>query len=240
MSWRVDVEATLGTLELELELRGDTGPVALIGPNGSGKTSLLRILAGAHRPQRAEIEVAGTTLVSTRAGVELPSEARGIGYVPQGYGLFPHLRVVDNVAFGLATRLRRQPRAARRRAALEMLEQLDCGHLADRMPARLSGGEQQRVALARALILEPRMLLLDEPLAALDVGARRSVRSLLAARLRELACPSLVVTHDLRDLPALGAHVYVLEAGRIIQSGSLEQLRAAPASAFVAEFVDAS
>jgi ABC-type sulfate/molybdate transport systems ATPase subunit len=125
------------------------------------------------------------------------------------------------------------PRAGR------ILAALGCQDLTHRRPGHLSGGEKQRVALARALVIEPRMLLLDEPLAALDVSARRSVRAVLAARLRELDCPSIVVTHDVRDVDALAAHVCVLEQGRVTQQGSLQELRAAPATEFVAEFVQA-
>jgi len=163
-----------------------------------------------------------------------------MGYVPQGYGLFPHLRVADNVAFGLSTGPRRLPKAERRSAARQLLTELGCATLAERWPAGLSGGEQQRVALARALVVAPALLLLDEPMAALDAGVRRVVRTFLATRLRSSACPSIVVTHDVRDVLALGARVCVLEAGRIVQQGSLSELQAAPASDFVAEFVGAA
>jgi len=227
----------MGSLSLDVELGGESGPLAIVGPNGGGKTSLLRIIAGAHHPSSGCIEVGGTTLLDTARGIDLPSERRRVGYVPQGYGLFGHLRVIDNVAFGLSTGTRRRSRAERRAIALAVLEELGCEHLAERMPGRLSGGEQQRVALARALVTEPRLLLLDEPLAALDVTARRSVRHRLAQRLRAQPRPSIVVTHDVRDIVALDASVCVLEGGRVVQRGDVEALRAAPATEFVAEFV---
>ena len=235
--FRVRVEAALGSLQLDVDLRGGDVPLALVGPNGSGKTSLLRIVAGALPARQTEIEVGGEPLVSSRRGIRLPVERRRVGYVPQGFGLFPHLRVIDNVAFGLSTGAERQNRHGRKRTALAMLQQLDCAELADRMPTDLSGGERQRVALARALVTKPRLLLLDEPLSALDVGARGKVRRFLAERLRDLPCPTLVVTHDARDVAALAAQVCVLEGGRIRQRGTLADLRTAPATSFVAEFV---
>jgi ABC-type sulfate/molybdate transport systems ATPase subunit len=237
--FRVSVSARVGSLELDASLQGERTPLALIGPNGSGKTTLLRIIAGVLVPAFGEIEVGDKVLFDSKRGVDVPSEERCVGYVPQGYGLFPHLRVIDNVAFGLSSGARRRPREVRRQAALAMLKQLECASLASRLPNHLSGGEQQRVALARALVIEPAILLLDEPLSALDASARRAVRVFLADHLRSLGCPSIVVTHDARDVAALRARVCVLEHGRVIQEGSLEDLRHAPGSDFVAEFVNA-
>lgn len=227
----------VGALDLDVEVEGGAAPLAIIGPNGAGKTTLLRVIAGAMRPSRGEIEVAGQVLFSSARGVEVPIEARRVGYVPQGYGLFPHLCALDNVAFGLSVGERKRSTEQRRAEALEALGALGCAHLADRLPARLSGGEQQRVALARALVIGPRLLLLDEPLAALDAASRRSVRAFLAERLRALGRPCVVVTHDVRDVEALGAEVVALEGGRVVQRGSVEALRAGPATGFVAEFV---
>jgi molybdate transport system ATP-binding protein len=237
--WCVRIRATIGELGLDVALRGARGPVAIVGPNGSGKTSLLRVIAGAQPARAGEIVVAGVTLYSSDSSIDRPIEDRRVGYVPQGFGLFPHLTVLDNVLFGLHHRSGVEGRGARRARAMGMLTLLGCEELADRLPKRLSGGEQQRVALARALVIEPRILLLDEPLAALDVSARRSGRAVLAARLRELDCPTIVVTHDVRDVEALDAHVCVLEQGRVTQQGSVPQLRARPATDFVAEFAQA-
>ncbi|ACY16801.1 ABC transporter ATP-binding protein [Haliangium ochraceum] len=240
MRWRVDVRADIGALPLDLQLAGDAAPTAVIGPNGAGKTTLLRLLAGAYRPTQGRIELGQRVLFDAARGVDTPPELRGVGYVPQGYRLFPMLRVVDNVAFGLSTGPRRQGKRARRRAAIALLEELGCAHLAEKLPHALSGGEQQRVALARALLVEPQMLLLDEPLAALDAAARRVTRGFLAARLRAAGRPAIVVTHDLRDVLALGARVCVIERGRVLQCGTPEALRAEPASDFVAEFFGAA
>ncbi len=239
MSWHLHARTPVGALQLDVTLHGPPGPLVLIGPNGSGKTTLLRVLAGALRPQHGTLRLGSQTLLDTERDVDVPSQHRGVGYVPQGYGLFPHLSVLDNVGFGLSTGPRRVPRAQRNAAALRVLETLECDQLASRFPTRLSGGEQQRVALARALVIEPALLALDEPLAALDITARRSVRRVLVQRLRELNTPSLIVTHDVRDVLALDAPVGVLEEGRIVQRGSLEALRSAPATEFVAEFTDA-
>jgi molybdate transport system ATP-binding protein len=235
VSWRASVTVGVGRLTLEVDLEGDGSPVALIGPNGSGKTTLLRTIAGAHTPISGLIRLGDRTLYDSAGGIDLPPEQRRVGYVPQGYGLFPHLRVVDNVAFGWTSGTERG-RDAGRAAAASLLKRLGCTHLAHRWPGSLSGGEQQRVALARALMIEPRILLLDEPLAAMDATARRSLRSYLAAHLAKNSAPALVVTQDARDVVALGATVFVLESGQIVQRGSAADLAASPATEFVAEF----
>jgi ABC-type sulfate/molybdate transport systems ATPase subunit len=235
MSWHVAVRMRLGTLDLDVELRSGETPVALIGPNGSGKTTLLRTIAGAYRPASGFVEIAGSRVFDAAAGIDLAPERRGVGYVPQGYGLFPHLSALENVAFAWIARA--APRPERREAALRVMERMGCAHLAARSTGGLSGGEQQRVALARALASEPKLLLLDEPLAALDAPARRALRLYLASHLAERR-PALVVSHEARDVRALGAEVHVLEGGRIVQSGTADALAKAPASEFVAAFFE--
>ncbi|MEM9195779.1 MAG: ABC transporter ATP-binding protein [Myxococcota bacterium] len=237
MSWDASVQAHVGSFELDVELEGDRGVLALIGPNGSGKTTFLRLVAGAIAADRAEIRVADRVLSSTRRKVDVPMEKRRLGYVPQGFALFPHLSVIENVAFGLSMGKEKLERPHRRARAEQMLEELGCAPLRDRRVRRLSGGEQQRVALARALVVEPELLLLDEPLAALDASTRRSVRRLLRDRLGASNTPAIVVTHDINDVQTLDATVAVIEGGRIVQRGSVDHLRASPASDFVAEFV---
>jgi len=237
LSWHVDVRMRLGSLDLAVEMEGGEEPVALVGPNGSGKTTLLRTIAGAYRPDAGRIRVGDETLFDSGAGVDAPPEARRVGYVPQGYGLFPHLTVLDNVAFAWlrGSALTRDERRAR---AAEILERVGIRALAHRRPGGLSGGEQQRVALARALAVQPGILLLDEPLAALDARARRVVRDYLAAYLAERKGPALVVSHDARDVRALGGPVCVIEQGRIVQRGRAEELAAAPATEFVEAFFE--
>ena len=237
MHWSVRVEARAGDFRLDVGIEGNAAPVAIIGPNGSGKTTLLRAIAGACRPERGHIRLGDRVLFDSRSGISLAPEERRVGYVPQGYGLFPHLTVLDNVAFGLAAGPGRVDRAGRRRIAAEILAEIECGHLAGRYPAMLSGGEKQRVALARALLPAPEMLLLDEPLAAMDVAARRGLRGYLARHLARRPHPAIVVTHDPRDVRALcRPTVYALEGGKVVQSGSLGRLAAEPATDFVAEF----
>ena len=238
MSWHVDVKMRLGALGLDVELVGAEAPVALIGPNGSGKTTLLRTIAGAHRPDAGTIRLGDHVVFDAQAGVDVAPERRHVGYVPQGYGLFPHLTVLDNVAFGLRARRTHGGRAERREAAAHLLERVGCGHLADRLTGTLSGGESQRVALARALAAGPKMLLLDEPLAALDARVRRNVRSYLSEHLAERKGPALVVSHDFKDVQALGGLVCVMEGGRVLQTGTADELRADPASDFVEAFFE--
>jgi molybdate transport system ATP-binding protein len=207
-----------------------------VGPNGSGKTSLLKLILGVLRPERGRVVLDGEPLFDSESGLDLPIEGRRLGYVPQGFGLFPHLTVVENVEFGLNGDPALASAPARRERALSLLAELEVGALAGRRPSVLSGGERQRVALARALGRRPRALLLDEPLAALDAGGRKRVRSFLAASLERLGLPAVIVTHDPRDAEALAGTIAVIEAGQLVQLGTLEELRAKPWSPFVEEF----
>jgi molybdate transport system ATP-binding protein len=230
----IDVKVHAGAFELEVALHAD-GPTVLIGPNGSGKSTLLRTIAGALAPHRGHIRVGDHVLVDTSSGTFEPPERRRVGYVPQGLGLFPNMTVIENVAFGL----RFGGGVGRDRAherAVDMLDELGVANLKDRRVGQLSGGERQRVALARALATDPAILLLDEPLSALDVTARRDVRVFLRRWLERFAGPFILVTHDVRDLSTVDAPVVVLEAGSVVQSGRLDALEAAPANAFVREF----
>lgn len=233
--WHAKIQTQLAALQLNIALEGTDQPIALIGPNGSGKTTVLRALAGAIHTDHAEFVVSDRVLMNK--DTNLPMEDRNIGYVPQGYGLFPHLNAIDNVAFGLSTGRHKVSPAVRRERALASLKELDCIDLARRDIRRLSGGEMQRVALARALVMRPDFLLLDEPLAALDATVRRSVRRFLAERLRAFQRPSIIVTHDVRDIIALDALIYAIEGGQVVQSGSLDDLKKNSATAFIAEFV---
>ncbi|WP_053237777.1 ATP-binding cassette domain-containing protein [Sandaracinus amylolyticus] len=232
MSLRARIEAQVGRLAIDVEL--DTGPgvLAIVGPNGAGKTTLLSLLLGVLPVTRGRIEVNGVVLLDTSASVNAPVEARRLGYAPQDHALFPHLDVRGNVELAVSSALARAERARR---IDEVLRDLQIEHLASRRPSTLSGGERQRVALARALSISPRALLLDEPLAALDARARREVRDFLATTLGALAIPSIVVTHDAAEARALGQRIAVMEAGRVVQQGTWDELVAAPATPFVRE-----
>jgi molybdate transport system ATP-binding protein len=233
MGWEVDLVGLAGTFRLEAAFRTDPGPTVVVGHNGAGKSTLLKMLVGASRPVRGHIRLRDRPLFDSQTALHMSPEDRRIGYVPQGYALFPHLSAVDNVAFGLAGR---KPIRERRELALGCLHELGAVALADRFPSELSGGEQQRVALARALVVEPDGLLLDEPLSALDTRARKAMRRFLVGHLVGLPCATLVVTHSRRDALAFGGAVVVLEQGRVVQVGSVEELQRNPATPFVQEF----
>jgi ABC-type sulfate/molybdate transport systems ATPase subunit len=222
------LELRQGPFRLSVDFAAGPGPLLVTGPNGAGKTTLLLAVLGAVRPSQGRLVLGGDVFFDAKARVSLPVEDRHIAYVPQDSGLFPHLSVRGNVGFGLA----HLAPAVRAPKVERALAQLGAAHLADRMPLSLSGGERQRVALARALAMEPRALLLDEPLAALDAPTRVRFRDFLAEHLRRLDVPALVVTHEAEDARVLGGEMLVLEAGHIAERGHVDALREAPVSAF--------
>ena len=223
-----DFTLPLRDFELELALPVE-GVVALVGPSGAGKSSALRVVAGLARPSRGRVALGDETWVDAERGVFLPPERRRVGLVFQEYALFPHLSVRGNVAFG-----------AGGRPVGELLERFHVSHLAEARPRELSGGERQRVALARALARDPEVLLLDEPLSALDAHTKSAVRAELAEVLRGLDLPTLLVTHDYEDAAALADEVGVLVDGRLRQLSSPAELVARPRDAFVASFTGAN
>jgi molybdate transport system ATP-binding protein len=227
---------TLGQLELAAELSVATGElVVLLGPNGAGKTTLLRALAGLVPLDRGRVTLDGTVLDDLATGEHVPTERRPVGFVFQDYLLFPHLSAIENVAFGL--RARGLPRAEARRRAGTWLERVGLAGHAGARPRALSGGQAQRVALARAMVGDPRLLLLDEPLAALDAATRTEVRRDLRRHLASFDGTRLLVTHDPLEAVALADRLVVLEGGRITQTGTPAQVSARPRSAYVAELV---
>ncbi len=221
---------------VEVDLTTTTETLVVVGPSGCGKTTVLRTLAGLITPTAGQITLGEHVLFDAARGINVPPEQRRIGVVFQHYALFPHLDVADNVAYGLS-RLPKPERASRIAAALERVR---ITHLAGARPSELSGGEQQRVAVARALITEPRLLLLDEPLSALDVDNRANLRRELSLLLHQLAIPTVVVTHDLADADALADRIAVMDRGRIVQTGTPQDVIDHPANAYVAQFTGAN
>ena len=212
------------------------GCLAVAGPSGAGKTTVLRVVAGLVRPRAGRVAIDGEVWTDVEAGLFVPVERRRCGYLFQDYALFPHLSAWRNVAYAL----RHVPRAGRRAAAEDLLERFGVRHLADSRPAELSGGERQRVALARTLARSPKVLLLDEPLSALDARTRAAAGRELGRALGEAGVPALLVTHDFSEAALLGDEVAVIDRGKLVQRGGPHELASRPASAFVADFLGAS
>jgi molybdate transport system ATP-binding protein len=221
---------------VEADLRRPSDRVsitALFGPSGCGKTTTLRCLAGLERPDAGRIAFGRTTWFDAEGAKFLSPQQRGIGFLSQDYALFPHLTVARNVAYGLGG----VPRRDRGRRVAEMLDTVRLSGLGDRYPHQVSGGEQQRVALARALVRRPRLLLLDEPLSALDQPTREQLRPELRRLLLRAGTPVVLVTHDRAEATALADHLIVLDGGRVRQQGAVEEVFSRPADAEVARIV---
>lgn len=225
-----------GSFTLRARLSVGRGEVlALLGPNGAGKSTLLRAIAGLLAVDDGSIDLDGRTLDAPAAATFVPPEQRGIGVVFQDHRLFPHLRVIDNVAFG--PRARGTSRTQARATAMTWIARLGLTEFADRHPGRLSGGQAQRVALARALAASPRALLLDEPLAALDVQTRAEVQGELREHLAAYAGPTLLITHDPVEALVLADRIAVLEDGGVVQQGAPSEISSRPVTAYVAKLV---
>ncbi|HEV7193512.1 MAG TPA: ABC transporter ATP-binding protein [Jatrophihabitantaceae bacterium] len=231
-----DARVRQGSFTLAATVRAAPGEiVAILGPNGAGKSTLLRTVAGLHPAESGRIELDGVPLDDPSTRQYLPAAQRRIGVVFQDHRLFPHLSAVDNVAFGL--RAQGMPRAAARSAARQWLVRVGLAEHAQDRPGRLSGGQAQRVALARALACEPRLLLLDEPLASLDVQTRAEVQGELRTHLATFAGPTLFVTHDPIEALLLARRIVVLEGGTVVQDGTAAQITGRPVTPYVARLV---
>jgi molybdenum ABC transporter ATP-binding protein len=231
----VRLHKALRHFDLEVDFSVAAGEVAVVvGPSGAGKTSILNCIAGLDTPDSGCIRLGDHTVFDAASRVNVRPEQRGVGYVFQDYALFPHLTVADNVAYGL--RSRHCPAAEIRSRVDRLLDMLRIHDLASAYPTSLSGGEQQRVALARAVAPGPEILLLDEPLAALDTTSRKHVRRELRELLRRLGVAVILVTHDYEDALVLGRRILVMEKGRISREGTHEELLLHPRSRFVADF----
>ncbi len=236
MSLDVAVALRIGTLDLDIAFAiADDEVVALLGPNGAGKTTLLRAIAGLIPIDAGHVRLDGQVLEDASTKRYVPTDQRPIGVVFQDYLLFPHLSILDNVAFGL--RSRGAARAVAAEQARQWLDRMELARYARSKPTELSGGERQRVALARALATDPRLLLLDEPLAAMDATARASMRHDLKRYLGSFQGVRLIITHDPLEAVALADRLIVMENGRHVQSGSPAEVTAHPRSAYVADLV---
>ena len=224
----LDIGLPLRSFRLELALALGRETFALVGPSGAGKTTVLRAVAGLARPERGRVALDREVLFDSSAGIDLPPEDRRVGFVFQDYALFPHMTVRQNVAYGAPARVG------------ELLERFRIAHLAGARPDEISGGERQRVGLARALARNPGVLLLDEPLSALDPHTRAALRLELKELVDELDLPVLLVTHDFHDAAVLADRVAAIADGRVRQIGTPSELIAAPVDAFVATFTGAN
>jgi iron(III) transport system ATP-binding protein len=207
----------------------------LLGPSGCGKTTTLRSIAGLEKPVSGEIEVAGKTIYSSAKGVFVAPNKRNFGMVFQSYAIWPHMNVFQNVAFPLE--VRRMSRATIKEKVERVLQAVQLDHLVDREATKLSGGQQQRLALARALVMEPQLLLLDEPLSNLDAKLRDRMRSELKRLQRELGLTTVYVTHDQSEALALSHEIAVMNDGQVVQIGTPRQIYEQPKNQFVADFV---
>jgi molybdate transport system ATP-binding protein len=231
----LQLRAVVAERQLDVEFSVSAGEVlAVLGPNGAGKSTALHVIAGLLRPDEGVVRLGDRVLTDTAAGVSVATHDRRVGLLLQDPLLFPHLSVASNVAFGSHTRrgMFRSARADKKAAALRWLREVDAERFADRKPRELSGGQAQRVAIARALAAEPDVLLLDEPLAGLDVAAAAGVRAALRDVVTRTGRAVILITHDLLDVFTLADRVLVLEAGKIAETGPVADVLTAPRSHF--------
>ena len=238
MSGRIESQGWLhcriGQFELRFDWTLEPGKtLVLFGPSGSGKTTALRAMAGLHRPVSGYIEIGGQPVYDSRAHIWVQTHRRRIGYLTQQYHLFPHLKLSQNISYGVRATDERESSGL----VEELLDAFQLRGLEDRYPWELSGGQQQRVALARAMATRPRLLLLDEPFAALDLGLRRALRQELRDTLTRTGIPVVLVTHDREEALALGDYVQVIEDGRVIARGAPLDVLGQPGQAAVARLV---
>src|SRR5215469_2124177 len=233
---KADIQLRLSRLDLDAAFTVESGEVvALLGPNGSGKSTTLRALMGLLPLAGGQVVLDGTVLEDPAQHIMVPPENRPIGLMFQDYLLFPHLSAVENVAFGL--RAKGTDKKTARDKATQTMARLGLDGLAEAKPGSMSGGQQQRVAMARALVTDPKLLLLDEPLAALDVSTKTDVRRLLREVLRQSSAANVLVTHDLLDAVALSDRMVVIQDGQIVQTGTPAEVTARPRSRYVADLV---
>jgi molybdate transport system ATP-binding protein len=231
------MRAVVAHRDFDIEFSIAAGEVlAVLGPNGAGKSTAMHVIAGLVKPDTGKVRLGDRVLTDTASGVFVPTHARRVGLLLQDALLFPHLSVAANVAFAPRSGHAKRPRREAHAAAVRWLDQVDAADLADRMPRQLSGGQAQRVALARALAADPDVLLLDEPLAGLDVSTATAMRKLLRNKLTRDGRSAVLITHDVLDVLTLADRVLILESGRVVETGSAASVLAAPRSHFGARF----
>jgi len=230
----VDVNLRMGTFDGCFRFKSDQKRVVLFGSSGSGKSTLLKLIAGFHHPDSGSIQINGCDFYSRSKNYFLPVQQRHIGYLPQEYVLFPHLSVRENALYGV--RVRNQPVNHDHFNAL--VERLDIGSCLDAKPANLSGGQQQRVALARCLMLQPQLLLLDEPFSALDTSTRNNLREMVIELSRDFNLPIIFVTHDIEEASLVGEEMILIEQGRVLEIGTNRQIFQRPRLTASARLLD--
>jgi molybdate transport system ATP-binding protein len=231
---RIKVRKTLRDYTLDADIESDSGVSVLMGSNGSGKTTVLNLVAGITSPDLGSIEVSGEALFDSKSGKDVPMEQRNVGYVFQNYALFPHMSVYDNVAFGL--RMRKTPAPEIDRKVRAELEGMGLWELRNVKVSRLSGGQKQKVALARCLIIKPSLLLMDEPLSALDVEMQAAMRGIIKKRIASERIPAIIVTHSLLDAVELADRVFVMEHGMVAASGTPDEMLVKGKNKFIDSF----
>lgn len=232
----VSLDLEIDKFHLQADFQARAEVIVLFGPSGSGKSTLLRTIAGLVTPKKGVIRLGDSILYDAEQGVNLSPNSRRVGYVPQNYALFPHLTVMDNIAFGL----HKLTESDRNKRVDELLKLMQIRELANRKPAQLSGGQQQRVALARALAPEPAILLMDEPLAALDENLRQVLRAELRSIPEQFNIPLLLVTHHPGEAYSLAGQLVILHQGYMLQAGSREEIFRHPKTPTVAKIVGMS
>jgi molybdate transport system ATP-binding protein len=231
---RIKVRKTLRDYTLDADIESDSGVSVLMGSNGSGKTTVLNLVAGITSPDLGSIEVSGEALFDSKSGKDVPMEQRNVGYVFQNYALFPHMSVYDNVAFGL--RMRKTPAPEIDRKVRAELEGMGLWELRNVKVSRLSGGQKQKVALARCLIIKPSLLLMDEPLSALDMEMQGTMRGIIKQRITNERIPAIIVTHSLLDAVELADRVFVMEHGMVAASGTPDEMLVKGKNKFIDSF----